>query len=657
MSGSRRPFAFTFHLYWSPDQNTPILNPQLARGTSSFLIRLRPTEPGDVRPAFPYDVSIVREAIYAEFQDWRVADLLIPQGSVVLLNKVPGYPDEADEVFVNGELVGHRWFDPLRGTWRFRPLMHGVARLLEQKMGYYAIVDLPKLVRGFEVHRDRVVGGELPPRRGMLLAVQTRDGRWQALARLSRGRRLYIVKAWRSVKPYYIEARSSMRDLIEVNRPEIERRAERARRFIRRVCERYGSARRVVVSYSGGKDSLAVLDLTLETLRDFYVIFNDTTLELPDTYKNVHEVERRLGVSIEWARATALFTEIVRIYAPPARDFRYCCKMLKLAPISALLNKIAPGGTISIVGQRKYESTLRAKLPQVAQSRWVANTIVAAPIDDWTSLHVWLYVLDRGLPYNQAYEKGFDRIGCWVCPANEIAEIELAKIWYPELYEWWNNLLNELRQELKLPEIWLRAGLWRWRSKYPGDVRRFLELNLKRVDLDNLLESYRTKTTLIDLTRTNGSYIITIHKTKLSVVELACRLVNMMRTLKNIDVLESAQLNNMVKISLISRNTRSRIELLIQRQDDATSKMILDPSPNREDLVNILRVVARVVYCTGCGLCVTWCKTGATRLEERRAIVIWERCSRCGLCNVACPAAEYLVARSGIMAKAEVAAR
>jgi phosphoadenosine phosphosulfate reductase len=81
------------------------------------------TEPGDVRPAFPADIAITREAIINEFGDENLARILIPDNEVVLLNKISGYADQADEVIVRGRLIGHRFFDIERSIWRFRPLL------------------------------------------------------------------------------------------------------------------------------------------------------------------------------------------------------------------------------------------------------------------------------------------------------------------------------------------------------------------------------------------------------------------------------------------------------------------------------------------------------------------------------------------------------
>ncbi|NPA23433.1 MAG: phosphoadenosine phosphosulfate reductase family protein [Crenarchaeota archaeon] len=635
---SSKPFNFTFTLYWSPDQNIPVLNPALHDG---FYIRIRLTEPGDVRPAFPQDVLTIREAILNEFDDTRLLDLLVPTGSIVLLNKIPGYPDEADEVIVNGELIGHRWYDPLERRWRFRPLLHGVARMIEQKAGYFAVVDLPKLSRGFEVHRDRVVGGELPERKGQIVAVVTRDGKWQGVARIVRRGRLYIMKAWRSVRPLYLDdARSTWKDVIEANLRDIELKAEKARRTIRRALEKF-SSKRPVVSYSGGKDSLVVLDLVEETCRDYSILFNDTLLELPDTYVNVFEACSRYGGDLHIARARTSFYNIVKTMLLPSRDFRYCCKMLKLAPISSTLKRIAPTGSISFTGQRKYESSLRARLPAVSRSRWVANTIVVAPIDDWTSLHVWIYIWSRRLPYNRAYLLGFDRIGCWICPANEISEIELALEKYEVLKRRWDAIIDLVRSELKFPEEWFRLYLWRWRSRIPGDVRRYVETR-SRLRVDKLVEEYREKALPFKLRVEARGLIVETLRRATDVCTILRRLCELSHTIREVE--NVVRDNHMLIIDLYNDH-RCIISI-------SNSQLSVNFNVNIREIsdtvAKILRIIMRAVYCTLCGMCESWCAREAIYVGSDIYLNVG-KCSKCGLCNIACPVAEYLVARSGVI--------
>jgi phosphoadenosine phosphosulfate reductase len=68
-------------------------------------------------------------------------------------------------------------------------------------------------------------------------------------------------------------------------------------------------------------------------------------------------------------------------------------------------------------------------------------------------------------PYNKLYEKGFDRIGCFMCPAMEMGEIYKIKNEFPELWEKWENILKEYAKKHNLGEEWIKKGLWRWKYK------------------------------------------------------------------------------------------------------------------------------------------------------------------------------------------------
>jgi len=37
------------------------------------------------------------------------------------------------------------------------------------------------------------------------------------------------------------------------------------------------------------------------------------------------------------------------------------------------------------------------------------------PLASWPSGQVWKYILDRGIPYNSLYDKGYKSIGCEPC--------------------------------------------------------------------------------------------------------------------------------------------------------------------------------------------------------------------------------------------------
>ena len=611
-------------LYWCIDQNVPILNYNLAVKYCSRFNQIPTTGP-DVRIAFPIDISLTREAIFNEYNDWYVVEKLVPTGSTVLLNKISGYPDEADEVIVNGEVIGHRWFDPTRWLWRFRPILHGVARMVRDEFGYYAKVDLPKLTRMYEIHRDRIVKAELPEEKGKIVALETINGKWQGIARLVRGKRLLVIKAWRKVEPLYIESRSSIKTMIEVNNEVLENYENEAIRFLKKMKSKYLS-KKFVVSYSGGKDSLVALDLSVESIGEVEVLFNDTGLELPETLINVFEVLNAYGLELHLAKAEVNFLEIVKLLGPPGRDYRYCCKIIKLAPICKALKKISNIGTVSITGQRKWESFTRAKIARVSLSRWVANTVVLAPINDWTNLHVWLYIFKYNLPYNRAYEKGFDRIGCWLCPACELAEFDLIRRFYPNLWNWWQKYLENYVKESQLPSIWLSYGLWRWRRRYPGDLVRFLDKECE-VSVNSIINKV-PKCLDIEVSYKDGKFYVN-YKTLMK--------MSHERFLELIKILDK---NYLVSNDKIIIKKHSIVDL-------SNSQVICRSSV---ECLNILKIIARSTYCTFCRLCSEWCRTNAISIDNYLR-VNEDACRECLICNNVCPVAEYLVMRSDVLKK------
>ncbi|PVU71024.1 phosphoadenosine phosphosulfate reductase, partial [Vulcanisaeta sp. SCGC AB-777_J10] len=341
-------------LLWCDDLNVPLLDREVGARKCGSISIARITRPGDVRPAFPADIEITRRAVINEFNDEDLAKNLIPNNEVVLLNKIPGYADQADEVIVRGRIVGHRFYDIEKRMWRFRPLYEGVSEILALKRGYWAIINLNNLPERYDVHRDLVLEGSLPNTKYVHVAVATRDGRYHGVAKVMRNDRLRVIKSWRAKDRLPSPKPSSLEDFIELNRDYLERKARRAVDFLTKVFNEYRKP--VVVSYSGGKDSLVALDLTAQTGVKFYIVFNDTGLEPYETYENVKEVSRRYGAELIVASAGASYWRAIREFGPPARDFRWCCKVIKLGPITNTLLNRFPLGYISVVGQRAYES-------------------------------------------------------------------------------------------------------------------------------------------------------------------------------------------------------------------------------------------------------------------------------------------------------------
>jgi phosphoadenosine phosphosulfate reductase len=600
-------------LLWCDDLNVPLLDREVGARKCGSISIARITRPGDVRPAFPADIEITRKAVINEFNDEDLAKGLIPDNEVVLLNKIPGYADQADEVIVRGRIVGHRFYDIEKRMWRFRPLYEGVSEMLALKRGYWAIINLNNLPERYDVHRDLVLEGSLPNTKYVHVAVATRDGRYHGVAKVMRNDRLRVIKSWRAKDRLPSPKPSSLEDFIELNRDYLERKARRAVDFLTKVFNEYRKP--VVVSYSGGKDSLVALDLTAQTGVKFYIVFNDTGLEPYETYENVKEVSRRYGAELIVASAGDSYWRAIREFGPPARDFRWCCKVIKLGPITNTLLNRFPLGYISVVGQRSYESFQRARIPRVSVSRWVTKDIVVAPIQDWTALEVWGYVLMKGLPYNKAYEYGFDRLGCVICPANELAELDAVSERYPSIYKRLEEMIREFSESQKLPREFVDYGLWRWRRELPGDIARYVKVKFRVQYPVDIKDDNETTTVSVDRSISRGTFL---------------------EFLKMLGKVEQGDGAFVVKGKLGDAEVRL-----------GSNNEVIIASNNKSLRVEIAGLVARSAICGECNLCINWCPTKALkRVGPGPAFIVDEsRCIGCMLCSRACPSAQYLVFR------------
>ncbi len=152
-----------------------------------------------------------------------------------------------------------------------------------------------------------------------------------------------------------------------------------------------------VVSFSGGKDSLACLLLTRDAGLELPVFFIDTGLEFPETVTYVHEVAKHydLDLIVEHAPENAFFGNLA-YFGPPGRDYPLVLQDQQArADGQGDHASISPNGVLSFIGQRRYESEQRADKPRVWRNPWTPGQVGASPIQNWTALHVWIYIFMR----------------------------------------------------------------------------------------------------------------------------------------------------------------------------------------------------------------------------------------------------------------------
>ncbi|MCL7415993.1 MAG: phosphoadenosine phosphosulfate reductase family protein, partial [ANME-2 cluster archaeon] len=461
-------------LHWCPECRLPVLDSPCACTSEAQKVKVTP--PGDIRPAFPHDIDHINATAIGQF-----GAPLIPDGTLAIMNKVPS-DDRMEEIIADGVALANIRYDVESGQWALLPRMEGAARLFNEMDGRrnWVMIDesaVPFIEKGastlapgvVDAHPDIVPGDEVVVLSPERLPVSAGRAKMSGPEMVSATRGVAVKTRWSGiVENVAAPDPHSWDDVVTANLPIIKDFEAKAQSFIKNVAK--STNRPVSVSYSGGKDSLATLLLVKDCLEDFDVLFADTGLEFPETVENVEKVGGDYNLSVKIFNAGDVFWESIERFGPPTVEARWCCKTCKLGPISMLIEENFPDGCLTFIGQRKYESEGRARSDKIWKNPWVGNQIAASPIQNWTALHIWLYLFWKGAPYNPLYEQGFDRIGCWLCPSGSLAEMSRIKEIHPEMWGRFEEKLRSHAEKFGYGQGWEDYGLWRWQN--PPQVQR-----------------------------------------------------------------------------------------------------------------------------------------------------------------------------------------
>jgi phosphoadenosine phosphosulfate reductase len=625
------------HLRWCDECNLPIRESKRCPVCGGETPETELTPPGDSRPAFEHDISLIKRLADSQFGEGS-GDALIPEGRLVILNKAPSL-DRMEEIVVDGTAMASIRYDIGRG-WRFINRMQSALRIGRVATRGYVTIE-PEAVPFVRDSKNLMAPGVLDAHPGVrdgdevIIMTSDREVVATGIARMSAGemisadRGLAVKTKWyRQETPVAAGPSHTWEDAVKANEEVVLRRRDEAVAFINRTIE--GHEEPAIVSFSGGKDSLATLLLTLDAGRRLPVLFVDTGLEFGETVRHLRATCERHGLTLieEKAPTDAFFGNLVH-FGPPAKDFRWCCKTNKLGPTVAAINKNFPDGVLSFIGQRKYESEARNAKPRIWSNPWTPGQIGASAIQSWSAMHVWLYIFHKKEPFNVWYTRGLDRIGCFLCPASDMSELE-AVSGNSDRYGQWDTFLDSFMRERGLPPEWKEYGLWRWK-RVPQSVRDEVSRMTGKDVSEIARQSFEGDGGPLRISVQEGYSPCVIGY---SVEAAVSRPIDLERLRP---FARALAINNEVDPS---GDFMTADFVTVYREGSVISKANIERDA-RANMDRMWQLIVRSEQCVGCGLCAARCGMDALYMKDGRVEMEEDLCIRCKDCFGPCPALNF----------------
>ena len=260
-----------------------------------------------------------------------------------------------------------------------------------------------------------------------------------------------------------------------------------------------------IVSFSGGKDSTAMLLRLLESgMPVDMILFNDTGLEFEQLYDHINRVEQYItkytdvgvtrvlpeqpfeyyffDVPIHHRKQTKfnerLGTDSHNGFSWPGPKMRWCTDRLKTRPRTQFLRDYRKEYNIieyvGIAADEEYR--LRRKINDRENKRY--------PLVDWgmTEADCLQYCYDMGFDWGGLYEK-FSRVSCWCCPLQSLPELRVLYHEFPDKWEqlkkWDSETYGQFRIDYSVEDLEKRFDLedaWRAAGREPKGKAFFTEL-------------------------------------------------------------------------------------------------------------------------------------------------------------------------------------
>ena len=217
-----------------------------------------------------------------------------------------------------------------------------------------------------------------------------------------------------------------------------------------------------IVSFSGGKDSTAMLLLMLEKgMQVDEIIFCDTTVEFPEMYEHIKKVEKYIGRPITILKAEHSYEYMLldhqktrgqykgeKGYDWTGPRYRWCTRYLKQ-------------DVVKKYKKEKYKNQeiieyLGIAFDELNRVKDIKNT--KYPLVEWeiTERMALDYCYSKGFTWGGLYRK-VDRVSCWCCPLQNLKSLRNLYDNFPHLWkilkDWDSRTRRKFRADYSVEEL------------------------------------------------------------------------------------------------------------------------------------------------------------------------------------------------------------
>ncbi len=364
------------------------------------------------------------------------------------------------------------------------------------------------------------------------------------------------------------------------------------------------------VAFSGGKDSVVSLDIVQRALphNAFMVLFGDTQMEFPDTYRVIDHVEEMCkedGICFYRAKSRFDPDHTWTCFGPPSTTNRWCCSVHKTSPQIIFLREITGMHNftgMAFTGVRAAESLTRSEYDTISEGGKHQGQYSCHPILDWNSAELFLYIYANNLTLNEAYIKGNARAGCLVCPNSSGRHEYIKRMAYTEEVDVYLNRIASTSGKSNYSEAEMRefinAGYWRTRKS-----GRELNFGQDRFEV-------RTE---------NKIPIITVYEHS----------INWHMWAKTI-----GPITQYTNTKYVIDYAEKPYEIRIEESEGKTDFILVNCANSKNDIKfqSLFRsVIIKCLYCVRCGACEAECKNNC--IDMTNGVEISKDCVHCYKCH------------------------